>query len=256
MFLQCFFGLSFLSFLVLSPPVNLQQPTLKTQVKLNEKLLAVEFPTPPSRKRAPARKRAGGSRGPCSPIITEKLGIGLTAVMPENNIGTTVSSHPTVYLYVPKTNKQNAEFVLYDLTNENIDPIYETNISLPQSAGIIKVNLPKTVELQPDNTYVWYFGITCDPDKPSLDYYIQGWLQRTSLTSEVKVKLQKLEENPLEKAKLYAELSVWSETITTLEKSRSAYPQAWKKLFQSIGLGEIADSQIFDFSEEIQSSQR
>ena len=126
----------------------------------------------------------------------------------------------------------------------------------PQSAGIIKVNLPKTVELQPDKTYYWYFGITCDPDQPSLDYYIQGWLQRKSLTSEAEAKLQELEENPLEKAKLYAKLSVWSETIKTLEKSRSIYPSAWKKLFQSIGLEEIADSQIFDSSEEIQSSQR
>ncbi|MEM1169219.1 MAG: DUF928 domain-containing protein [Cyanobacteria bacterium P01_H01_bin.35] len=218
-------------------------------------LLAINFPESDSRG-APSRTRGAGSRGPCNPIIEKKLGVNLTAVMPENNIGTTVSPNPNVYLYVPKSSKQKAEFALYDWTNRVREPIYITNISLPQSPGIVKISLPKTVELQPNNTYVWHFGIICDPDQRGLDYYINGWLKRTSLTPKTEAKLKQLEEKPLEQAQLYAESSVWSETITTLEKSRGVYPNAWKELLQSVGLEKIADSQIFDFSEEIESNQR
>ena len=253
MFVRNFLGLSLVSLLVSAPPVNHPQPRLTTQMESKpSQLLAIDFPESDSRG-APSRTRGAGSRGPCNLIIEEKSGVNLTAVMPENNIATTVSPNPTVYLYVPKSSKQKAEFALYDWTNRVREPIYITNISLPQSAGIVKVNLPKTVELQPNNTYVWHFGIICDPDQRSLDYYINGWLQRTSLTPKTEAKLKELEEKPLEQAKLYAESSVWSETITTLEKSRAAYPNAWKELLESVGLGKIADSQIFDFSQEIQS---
>ncbi len=256
MFVRNLLGFSLVSLLVSAPRVNHPEPKLTTHIESEpSQLVAIDFPESSSRG-APSRTRGAGSRGPCNLIIEEKLGVNLTAVMPKNNIGTTVSPNPTVYLYVPKSSKQNAEFAVYDWTNRVREPIYTTNISLPQSAGIVKVNLPKNVELQPNNTYVWHFGIICDPDQRSLDYYINGWLKRTSLTPQVEAKLKELQEKPLEQAKLYAESSVWSETIATLEKSRVAYPNAWKELLQSVGLGKIADSQIFDFSQEIQSNQR
>ncbi|NEQ39704.1 MAG: DUF928 domain-containing protein [Okeania sp. SIO3I5] len=216
----------------------------------SQQLLAVYFPESDS-KGAPSRTAGTGTRGPCSLTKEEKLEVNLTAVMPKNNIGTTVSPNPTVYLYVPKTSKQNAEFVVYDKSDRTGKPIYTSNISLPESSGIVKVSLPKTVELQPNNTYIWHFGIICDPNKPSLNYYLNGWLKRTSLTPKIEAKLKELEEKPLEQAKLYAESSVWNETITTLEKSRVTYPNAWKELLQSVGLEKIADSQIFDLSEQI-----
>ncbi|MDJ0556081.1 MAG: DUF928 domain-containing protein [Microcoleaceae cyanobacterium MO_207.B10] len=232
--------------LLVSPTtVNLSKPISTTQIQSHPQTLAVKFP-PGGETGAPARTRGAGSRGPCNPLVEEKSGINLTALMPKNNIGTTVSPNPNVYLYVPKTSKKTAEFVLYDWTNRVRTPIYKTNISLPDTSGILKVDLPKTVELQPDNIYVWHFGIICDPSQRSLDYYINGWLKRTSLTTETEAKLQQLEQKPLEKAQLYAESSVWNETISILEKARDAYPNAWKELLESVGLEEIADSKIFD----------
>jgi len=267
MFVRNFLGLPLVSLLVSIPPVNHLQPTLTNQMESRQQLVAIEFPKPESDSKsnsesdspsidAPSRTRGTGTRGPCNPIIEEKSGVNLTAVMPINNIGTTVSPNPTVYLYVPKTSKQNAEFALYDKNDRTGKPIYTSNISLPESSGIVKVSLPKTVELQPNNIYIWHFGIICDPDERSLDHYVNGWLKRTSLTPQIEAQLKQLEEKPLEKAKLYAESYVWNETITTLEKSRVAYPNAWKELLQSVGLEKIADSQIFDFSEQIQSNQR
>ncbi len=255
MFIRNFLGLSLVSLLVSAPPVNHPQPTSRTKMESRPQLQAIEFP-PTSSRGAPSRTRGAGSRGPCNPIIEDKSGINLTAVMPEDNIGTTVSPNPTVYLYIPKSSKQNAEFAVYDWTNRVREPIYKTSLSLPKSAGIVKVSLPKTVELEPNNTYVWHFGIICDANQRSLDYYINGWLQRTSLTPETEAKLKEVQKKPLEKAQLYAESAVWNETITTLEKSRQAYPNAWKELLQSVGLGKIADSQIFDCCQEIQPDQK
>ncbi|MGB3514250.1 MAG: DUF928 domain-containing protein [Microcoleaceae cyanobacterium] len=232
--------------LLVSPTtVNPSQPISTTQIQSNPQLQAFKFP-PAEQSGAPARTAGAGSRGPCNSLVGEKSGVKLTALMPKNNIGTTVSPHPTVYLYVPKTTKQTAEFALYDWTNRVKTPVYKTNISLPESAGIVKVNLPKTVELKPNNTYVWHFGIICDPSQRSLDTYINGWLKRTPLTAETETKLKQLEQQPLEQAKLYAESSIWNETVTTLEKTREAYPNAWKELLESVELGEVADSQIFD----------
>ena len=242
--------------LLVSPTtVNLSEPISTTQIKSNPQMLAVKFP-PGGEAGAPARTRGAGSRGPCNPLVEEKSGINLTALMPQNNIGTTVSPQPSVYLYVPKTSKKTAEFALYDWTNRVRTPIYKTDVSLPDASGIVKVNLPKTVELKPNNTYVWHFGIVCDPSQRSLDYYINGWLKRTSLNAETEAKLKQLEQKPLEQAKIYAESSVWNETISTLEKTRDAYPNAWKELLESVGLGEIADSKIFDCCQAEQSAQR
>lgn len=253
MFIRTFLGLSLVSLLVSPTTVNQSQLASKTQSQSKPQQQAINFPPPDKEVGAPSRTRGAGSRGPCNPLAGENSGINLTAVMPENNIGTTVSPNPTVYLYIPKSSKQTAEFAVYDWTNRVKTPLYKTNISLPQSAGIVKINLPKTVELQPNNTYVWHFGIICDPNQRSLDYYINGWLKRATLTPETAAKLKELQQQPLEQAKLYAESSVWNETITILEKSREAYPNAWKELLQSVGLGEIADSQIFDCCQEIQS---
>ncbi|NEP03964.1 MAG: DUF928 domain-containing protein [Okeania sp. SIO2G4] len=253
MFVRNFLGLSLVGLLVSAPPVNHPQ-TAKTKVESSPQLQAVTFP-PTTSRGAPSRTRGAGSRGPCNPIIKQELS-NLTAVVPENNIGTTVSPNPTVYLYVPQSSKRKAEFALFDWTNRVREPIYKVGVSLPQSAGIIKVSLPKTVELETSNTYIWHFGIICDPEERALDYYINGWLRRTPLKPEIEAKLKELQEKPLELAKLYAELSVWSETITTLEKSRVAYPNAWKELLKSVGLEDYADSKIFDCCQEIQPAQR
>lgn len=253
MFIRNFLGLSLVSLLVSAPPVNHPQ-TAKTKVESSPQLQAVTFP-PTASRGAPKRTRGAGSRGPCNPIIKQELSK-LTAVAPENNIATTASPNPNVYLYVPKSSKRKAVFVLYDWTNRVREPIYKIGLSLPDSAGIVKVSLPKTVELEPNNTYVWHFAIVCDPEERALDYYTEGWLRRTTLKPETEAKLKELQEKPLEQAKLYAESSVWSETITTLEKSRVAYPNAWKELLKSVGLEDYADSQIFDCCQEIQPAQR
>ncbi|NER06639.1 MAG: DUF928 domain-containing protein [Okeania sp. SIO3C4] len=253
MFVRNFLGLSLVGLLVSAPPVNHPQ-TDKTKVESSPQLQAVTFP-PTASRGAPSRTRGAGSRGPCNPIIKQELS-NLTAVVPENNIGTTVSPNPTVYLYVPKSSKRKAEFALFDWTNRIREPIYKIGVSLPESAGIVKVSLPKTVELKPNNTYIWHFGIVCNREERALDYYINGWLERTTLKPEIEAKLKQLQEKPLEQAQLYAESSVWSETITTLEKSRITYPNAWRELLKSVGLGDYADLQIFDCCQEIKPAKR
>ena len=255
MFVRNFLGLSLMGLLVSPTTVNPSQPISTTQIESHPQLQALKFP-PGSQTGAPERTRGAGSRGPCNPLVEEKSGINLTALMPKNNIGTTVSPQPTVYLYVPKTTKQTAEFAVYDWTNRVRKPVYKTNISLPESAGIVKINLPKTVELEPNNTYVWHFGIICDPNQRSLDYYINGWLKRTTLNPETEARLKELEQQPLEQAKLYAESSIWNETLITLEQNREIAPNAWKELLQSVELGVVADSQIFDCCKETQPAQR
>ena len=105
----------FASLLISSPTVDRQQSASMTQMESSPQLQVLKFPPP---KRAsqnqiadtPKRTRGTGSRGHCNPVQESISGISLTAVMPEDNIGTRVSPNPTVYLYVPKSSKKNAEF--------------------------------------------------------------------------------------------------------------------------------------------------
>ncbi|NJK36965.1 MAG: DUF928 domain-containing protein [Oscillatoriales cyanobacterium SM2_3_0] len=202
---------------------------------------------PPTEDRgAPSRTRGSGSRGPCGDGSDSALSdIALTALMPANNIGTTISSHPAVYVYVPKTSGKSAEFTLYNWTTRERAAVYEAQVPVANLSGIVKIPLPETVNLEPENTYVWVFSIVCNAQDRSQDQYVSGWIERVSLKSDQQATIEDTQQ-PSEKAALYASAGIWHETLEILEQLRSTDPQIWRTFLDSVGLGEISEQQVIE----------
>lgn len=213
--------------------------------------VSIKFP-PTEDRGAPARTVGAGSRGndACTNTNTATGNIGndLTAIIPENNIETTVAPNPTVYVYVPQTMERKAEFSLVERESEK--PVYQKTFSLVNHAGIVKIDLPKSVSLLPGNTYEWEFVIVCDQENREEDQSVDGWIERTSLTSEQANKLKKAKLNLLKQAQLYAEFGVWNESVNILTYLRDIRPQAnaeWKELLKSVNLDDnIVDAPILN----------
>ncbi|NEP62595.1 MAG: DUF928 domain-containing protein [Symploca sp. SIO2G7] len=207
-------------------------------------LLVSEFPDTGDQG-APPRTRGAGSRGGCPSEFVEapEDAMPMTAVMPKNNVGTTVAPNPTVYVYVPQTKDKEAEFRVIDPQAEEI--VHQTTFKLPNETAIVKLNLPKTVELKTNTNYHWEFYIICEPGNREQDQWVEGWLERTSLSSDTEAKLQ-VTKQPLKQAKLYADAGVWHETLSIHIEQRDSYPDEWVNLLKSVGLGGIAQTPIVD----------
>lgn len=194
----------------------------------------------------PRRTSGGGKRGPAcgEPSAIEEVSEGelpLTAIMPENNLGTTTKGNPNIYIYVPPNNKKNAEFVIFDLTN--IEETYEDKFALPPEGGIIKLVLPEKAQLQVGNEYQWHFGIICNAEDETQHEVVQGLLEKNTPINLEKIQEEK---NLLEKADLYAQAEVWNETLDIAAKLRDSDPNPWLELLTSVGLENFIEQPIVE----------
>ena len=214
------------------------------QLKAQSQLVSVAFP-PASNIGAPARTTGGGQR---SPNCFNRDNPSLTVLAPTNNVGTTISSNPTLFWYVPTTKAQSAKFVVLD-GEEN--EVYETTLALTGVPGVVKLSLPKTVSLAPGTTYRWVLMLQCNSDDHSMDPYVEGNLERKELSVVDKAKLDQATQ-PLQKAEVYAGASIWQETVSILAQLRHDRPSdpkviaAWKELLKSVNLDAIANEPLVE----------
>lgn len=158
----------------------------------------------------------------------------LTALMPANNWGKTISARPTLFWYLPKTISNSAELIVVD---ENRNKIYQTTFTLPSTPGIAAIRLPPTVSLEVGKTYLWELALICQPGNRGADEFVQGEIQRIPLETALEEAIAR--SNPLQRAQLYAEAGIWHETLETLARWRNLYPSEWEQLLNSVGLEEI-----------------
>ena len=204
---------------------------------------------PPTEDRgAPERTKGSGSRG-CGDYIASDHPTKLAALMPMNNISTTIDAQPSIYLYVPVTKRSQAEFTLYDWTSQNRTPIYQAQLSLTETAGIVKLTLPKQVQLQSDYTYAWNFSIYCSNNPQEAYQYVDGWLQPMSLSTEQLTKREQLRQQPLALAQFYAQAGIWADVLDILSHIRYANPQLWQGFLDSVELGHLAQYSVVNASQ-------
>ncbi|MFB8791896.1 MAG: DUF928 domain-containing protein, partial [Potamolinea sp.] len=128
---------------------------------------SLEFPST-SGTGQPARTASGGRR---NDSCVNVQAMPPKALVPQNQLGTTVSQAPTLFFYIPKTNTKTAEFALMD--NQG-NEIFLKKIALPDTSGVIKLDLPPTVQLETNKTYQWELAIICDTQDQTRDRFIQG----------------------------------------------------------------------------------
>ncbi|MGD1698855.1 DUF928 domain-containing protein [Dapis sp. BLCC M229] len=192
-----------------------------------ELLISIEFPD--GGQRSPSgRTSGGGTRGPSRSD--------LIALMPgDDNAGTTIASNPKIFLYVPEHEAKSAEFEIIDEFGETI---YLTNLDVTNTSGIVKLTVPKNVNLTKNQEYTWRFAIVFDPWDRSADKFVEGTIKKVEISSDLENSLKNA--TPLEQAEIYAKARIWNETIATLAELRNSNPTEWEELLTSVGLKEIA----------------
>lgn len=206
-----------------------------TSIAQNRRRKRVRFVTPPIK--ASGSRRSGASRGDC-PMVKKPL----TALIPDTNIGLTISERPTLWFYIPYTavNNRSAELVLLDEKNKLV---YTTALPLAKTSGITKVTIAKTLEI--GKTYKWVFSVICNPANRTADKFVKGEVRRELLSSAVKNQLKEVTEE-YDRAIIYAENGLWFDALTTLAELRIKAPQEqnfieeWADLLGEIGLADIA----------------
>lgn len=170
----------------------------------------------------------------------------LTALIPQSNIGMTVSKYPTFFFYIPDADLGGAEGELV-LRNEKEQEVYRKTVRLKDIDSIISVELSDSTAssaLEVGKSYYWSFSIMFDKVDHSSDSYVAGWIKRTELNSELKHKLDTA--LPQDKPAIYATNGVWYEALSSLAKLRCASPQNstlasdWESLLKQVGLPEIS----------------
>jgi Domain of Unknown Function (DUF928) len=169
--------------------------------------------------------------------------LSLTALVPKNKIGRTVSDSPTFFFYLPQTDAELAEFILQD---ENYNVIYQQDLTIKNLSGVIGVSIPANTNVPPlevGKNYTWKFTVVCDPEDRSSDWPESGIVRRVEVSADI---LRKLENaNPRQKTVIYAENGIWQDALSTLAAARRVNPNDtdlvadWKSLLDSVELGEI-----------------
>lgn len=207
-------------------------PQHSAQAARETSKISLGFP-PAADRGAPARTAGGGVRGG---DCMEAGGKPMTALMPSNNVGTTVAANPTLFVYVPKTNAKEAELAVVDDEGNEI----LQKIALKGTPGVVKISLPENAELKTGKEYPWIFSLVCNPSERSGDIFVMGVFERTEISPMLQEKLSKAA--PLEAAKLYAEASIWNETLNIMAELRSSKPTEWEGLLTSVGLESLASA--------------
>lgn len=235
--------------LVFSAVIFGSQHTTLAQTPIQLDLIAQVVYPPTEDRGAPSRTTGSGSRSDCGEAVAHSENTKLTALTPLNNVSTTVDPHPTLYFYVPASQPTQAELTLYNWTNRDRTPVYQTQLTLEQTPGIVKVTIPDTVELKSDQIYAWNLSIYCGSNTAQIDQYVDGWIERVSLPNQKQTQLQQLQQQPLAIAQLYAEAGIWNETLEILSQIRSTYPQIWKEFLTSVGLNHLEEYPVVNAAE-------
>jgi len=176
--------------------------------------------------------------------------ISVTALVPENKIGRTVSDYPTFFFYLPQPNAELAEFILED---ESGNQIYQQDLTIKNLSGVIGVSIPANTNVPPlevGKKYTWVFSLVCDPDDRSADKVERGVVQRVELSADILGKLENAD--PRRKTFIYAQNGIWQDALGTLAAARRANPNDpdlaadWESLLDSVTLGAIAQEPIVE----------
>jgi len=169
----------------------------------------------------------------------------LVPLLPSSKLGLTASSHPKFMVYVPQTSAKVLEFTFY---NEEEEGIYQTQVNLENTPGIVSFSLPKTEPgLKIGRDYRFVVSIICQQSGPQ-NPFSEGLVRRISPDSAFKYQLNK--PKSLEQVMVYSESGYWFEAVANLAELKLSQPNnseintAWKDLLTSVGLGGISQASL------------
>lgn len=197
----------------------------------------------PPEDQAPDSTLGGGARNPQQCVSVQESLSPITPLLPKTQIGFTVAERPTIYIYVPQISAQQ---IFFSLQTETGEQHFQHQMKLPETPGIIGVQLPEDAPPLKENVnYRWRMAFICgealEPDSPE---YV-GWVRRLpreeySISSELSLK----------KVQDLAQAKLWYDTIFSLVQLKKQEPdnpsliENWTELLSSVGLEAIANQPI------------
>lgn len=210
---------------------------------------------PPDGQRVPDMTVGGGRRngGMCdSSGEVASLGIEnktidktLVPLLPSSKLGFTASSHPSFMVYVPQTSAKALEFTFY---NDEEEGIYQAEVNVDKTPGIVTINLPKSEPgLEINKDYRFVVSIICQQSGPQ-NPFVEGLVRRISPNSKFKNQLN--QPKSLEQVMLFSQSGYWFEAVANLAELKLSQPNnsevntAWNDLLESVGLDGIAKAPL------------
>ncbi len=211
---------------------------------------------PPTNLDAPIVSVSGITRGPgCTTAC-------LIALVPDlqsevNPVPQTISERPTIYFLTPKIDG-SAYFRLYDsdssLTKRKL--IYQTSFAINNEAGLIAFKMPDDAPiLEIGKRYTWDFKVTPSykPRMASIEESktVRGTMRRILPPKKLVAQLPQTSLSS-DRAALFAQESIWFETIQTLAEARLTVPKnteifdEWTALLKSANLDRVLPFSFVD----------
>jgi hypothetical protein len=202
--------------------------------------------TPDKGNSAPQQASGGASRLGTYYLNPSTVAVGgpaaLIALLPQSFYGTTISERPTILVYLPASNAEEAVFSLKD---EAGNTQHQMIIPVVLKAGVIAVKLPADAPaLAVGKNYQWFLALkvngTLGPNTP----YVDGWIQRIQPTAELTTAMQ--QKDALKLAAAFGKNGVWYDCVATLATLHTGQPnnatiiKQWEELLSSVSLNDIA----------------
>ncbi|MGA7935561.1 MAG: DUF928 domain-containing protein [Kovacikia sp.] len=219
---------------------------------------------PTSRGTASGRRRGGAIRGNCAAVNHSSVdGKELIALIPQNNEGTTTSTFPTVWFYLPlfqflpsdqasanpaPVPVREGEFMLLD---ERGQPALKAPIpvKLPDQSGFGRFTLPSDPSvwvnsqgLEAGKRYNWFFSVSCDAKQPAKNPSVSGWIVRVEAPPGLAEQLQKTPEK--DRYGVYITNDIWFDGFTLLSENRQADPDNWAAVLKELELATMTQAPI------------
>jgi hypothetical protein len=251
------FAMGLTGMIVLAPPAfSTTQPMAPTTAPVHragDRAIAdrpsITPPAPPSLGRPRGtRTAAGGHRGLCA-----KVDIPLTALVPLTE-AETLAQRPTFWFYSPYNGLSlPATFTLQNQQGNAIaTPI---SVQIPPTAGLVRVQLPPTVELEINQPYTWFLEVDCNnglSTQPPIS--IEGTVRRVVLNASAAKQLTATAKDPRQQLAFYTANNLWLDALTTLLDLRRVAPHdpqlkaEWQTLLRSLTLDEFAETPVVQSS--------
>ncbi|MBN3951636.1 MAG: DUF928 domain-containing protein [Nostoc sp. NMS7] len=206
--------------------------------------------TPAAGKGTPQQGSGGASRvgtyylNPSTVSATEPAA--LIALLPQNFYGTTVSERPTILVYLPASNAQEAVFSLKDEAG-NLQ--HQMKIPVAGKTGVIAIKLPANAPaLTVGKNYQWFLALKLGGQLSPSTPYVDGWVQRIQPSAELATAMQG--QDALKRATTLGKNGVWYDCVATLAAVYTAQPnnatlrKQWEELLSSVSLKEIVTANL------------
>jgi hypothetical protein len=206
--------------------------------------------TPAKGNSVPQHANGGASRVGSYELNPSTVGASgpaaLIAVLPQSFYGTTLSERPTIMVYFPASNAQEAVFSLKD---EAGNMQHMMTIPVAGKSGVISVKLPNDAPaLAVGKNYQWFLALKINGQLSPSTPYVDGWIQRIQPSAELAMAMQ--HKDAFKQAEVLGKNGVWYDCVATLAQLHATQPKnvtiikQWEELLSSVSLKDIVTAPL------------